>query len=182
MTHTTQTHTHQKGKKDVQLSQRHGQGRKERLPQTEDQDRSLRDTFDSWFGESSWLDPIEFRTSRLLSRFDQAFFPRVDISDTGKEIKVVADVPGVDPDNIHIDIEGDQLRLSGMVEREQEWDEGEKPYRYERTYGSFERTFTLPAAVKESEAKAVCGEGVLTITASKIQQKARASVPVERTE
>lgn len=142
--------------------------------------RDVRDVFDRMFDERMWLEPLEFlRAPRLFSRFDRIFFPRVDISETESDIIVVADVPGVDPDDINIDVREHRMSISGKTERQKESGEG-KPYSYERTYGTFRREFTLPARVKEDQVKAVCKDGILTITMQKEEPEKRNRIAIEK--
>ncbi len=144
-------------------------------------DTPLRDMFDRFLDDRTWMEPLDFfRPPRMLGRFDRSFFPRVDMSETSTEVKVVADVPGVDPDNIEIDVRDNRMRLSGKTERERESKDDEKPYRYERTYGSFQREFSLPAKVKEDQIKAFCKDGVLTVTLPKLEEEKRKKINIEK--
>lgn len=119
-----------------------------------------------------------FRTPRLLSRLGRQWFPRVDVSETDKEVKVVADIPGVDPNNIEIEVRDNRIRISGTTQRENRSDE--RPYRYERLYGEFRREFMLPTRVKEDEVKAVYRDGVLTITIPKAEGEQRKKINIEK--
>ena len=139
-------------------------------------DTPLRDVFDRFIDDRPWLEPFP----RMLGRFDRAFFPRVDVSETPREIKVVADIPGVDPDNLEIDVHDNRLRISGKTEKEYESKDNERPYRYERTYGSFQREFTLPARVSEESVRAACKDGVLTITMQKAEEEKKRKIAIER--
>jgi HSP20 family protein len=85
----------------------------------------------------------------------------------GGVYKVIAEVPGVDRGDIHIDVEGNTLTLRG--EKKAEFDEETgQCHCSERYYGSFERTFDLPSDARADEIEAHLDKGVLTI-----------SVPVE---
>jgi HSP20 family protein len=139
-------------------------------------DAPIRDMFDRFFDDRSWLEPLP----RMLSRLDRSFFPRVDVSETDNEVKVVADVPGVDPENLEIEVRENRVRISGTSEREQESGKDERPYRYERSYGSFQREFALPSEVEEENVKARYKEGVLTIILPKTQSARRKKIAIER--
>src|SRR6266567_90639 len=83
-----------------------------------------------------------------------------------KEIKVSAEIPGVEPKDIDVSVEDGILTIKG--EKKYEREEKEKgQYRMERSYGSFERTIELPAEVDESKAKAEFKKGVLRLTLPK---------------
>lgn len=152
------------------------QGKK--MPKKEEPSRDLVDRI---FDEDFWVEPFgSWRLPKLLSRIDRRMFPRVDVSETGREIKVIADIPGVDPEKVDIDVESDRLIIRGTIERESESEKGTKPYRYERAYGEFRRELTLPALVKEDQVKAVCKDGVLTITLPKLHEQKKSRIKVER--
>lgn len=131
------------------------------------------------------LDPFNMLTpstfgNRVLSNINVAF-PRVDVSETDNEIKVVANIPGVDPNDINVEVGDDYLSLSGKIEKETKDDEDEsgKVYRYEREYGEFRREFALPARVNKDDIVAKAKNGVLTITLPKSEEEKKHSVRVE---
>jgi HSP20 family protein len=95
--------------------------------------------------------------------------PAVDIHETENEIVVKAEVPGIEKDQIELSLENNVLTLKG--ERRFEKDAKEENFhRIERSYGSFNRSFTIPAVVDESKIAADYKEGVLTITLPKTQK------------
>jgi len=113
--------------------------------------------FDDFWGES-WLGP-----SREMAA---GFWPQVDVTETDKEIKVSAELPGVESKDIDVSVEDGMLTIKGEKKYErEEKDKGQ--YRMERSYGSFERAIELPAAVDESKAKAEFKKGVLRLTLPK---------------
>ena len=113
--------------------------------------------FDDFFGES-WLAPRREMAA--------GFWPQVDVTETDKEIKVSADIPGVEPKDIDVSVEDGMLIIKG--EKKYEREEKEKgQHRMERSYGSFERAIELPAEVDESKAKAEFKKGVLRLTLTK---------------
>lgn len=167
--------------------QRHQEGKERRSSESTSRyplqwgDTPLRDVIDRFFDDRVWMEPFDLlRTPRVLNRFDRAFFPRVDVSETDRDIKVVADVPGIDPNAITVDVRGNRVSLSAEVDRTYESAEGERPYRYERTYGSFHRDITLPTEVKEDEVRAICKDGMLTITLPKVEEEQRKKITIER--
>jgi len=129
---------------------------------------SLRDVMNRIFDESFW-DPFVASGFNLLpSRWSG--FPKVDIAETDKEIKVVADVPGVDPEKLEIEVSDDALSLSGRLESEKE-EKDKKFYRFEREYGEFRREFLLPAKVNPDKVSAKIKNGVLTVVLPKAEVK-----------
>jgi HSP20 family protein len=69
---------------------------------------------------------------------------------------------------VHISVESNVLTIKGTKEQAAE-EKAEKVHRYERTYGAFERTFTLPVTVDPNKIKATYEHGVLTVLLPKIE-------------
>jgi HSP20 family protein len=112
--------------------------------------------FDDFWGES-WL---------ALRETFAGFCPQVDVSETDKEVKVCAEIPGVDAKDIDVSVEDGTLTVRGEKKYEREENE-KRQYRMERSYGSFERAIRLPAEVDESKAKAEFKKGLLRLTLPK---------------
>lgn len=108
---------------------------------------------------SEWFD--EGRESGL-----GGFSPRVDLKENGKEIVVTAELPGVEEKDVDISLSGDILTIKGEKKHESE-DKRDEFYRLERSYGSFRRSFSLPAPVDAEKAQASFTQGVLTVTLPK---------------
>ena len=95
--------------------------------------------------------------------------PSVDIAETDNEVVVTAELPGVKQDDVDITITDDVLTLKG--EKKEEKEVKEKNYhRIERSYGSFQRSVSLPAGVQADKAKATYKDGVLHITVPKAEE------------
>jgi HSP20 family protein len=89
--------------------------------------------------------------------------PRIDVAQRGQDLVVRADLPGVDIDNIRVEVADDAITISG--ERQEEHREADGGvYRVERRFGSFLRTIPLPQGAMVDEAKAAFHNGVLEIT------------------
>lgn len=97
-----------------------------------------------------------------------AWMPLVDIFEEPDFIRLVAEMPGVKPENVQIAVEGNLLTIKGNKEQVAE-EKAEKVHRYERTYGTFERTFTLPATVAPEKIKATYENGLLTVLLPKVE-------------
>ncbi|MBM3299616.1 MAG: Hsp20/alpha crystallin family protein [Deltaproteobacteria bacterium] len=91
------------------------------------------------------------------------WLPNVEITHEKSMYTVKAELPGIDRDNISIDVNDGVMTLKGEKKSEREEDVG-GCYCSERYYGSFERSFVLPAEAKVDEIKAHLDKGVLTIT------------------
>ena len=109
-----------------------------------------------------------------------AFTPRVDVSETDTEVKVSAELPGMDEKDIAVELQDDVLTLRGEKKSEQE-EKGKNWFRREQSYGSFHRAIELPAGVDAGKAKAQFKKGVLTFVAPKRpeEQARRKTVPIQ---
>ena len=98
------------------------------------------------------------------------WMPTVDVSETGKEVIVKADIPGMEAKDIDISLSGRVLTLKG--EKRSEHEEKEESYhRVERRYGSFSRSFELPADVDVNKVKAIYKDGVLKLSLPKTKEQ-----------
>ena len=90
------------------------------------------------------------------------WMPQVEVRQRDNELVVRADLPGLEPDDVQVEVENNVLTLSGERRQEEE-DEGEGYFRSERSYGSFYRAIPLPEGVKEDDVKATFDRGVLEV-------------------
>lgn len=95
-----------------------------------------------------------------------AFSPSVDVTENDKEIKISAELPGMDEMDIDVSLQSDMLTIKGEKKEEKE-DKGKDFYKMERSYGSFSRTIPLPVEVETDKAEAKFKKGVLIITLPK---------------
>jgi HSP20 family protein len=98
-----------------------------------------------------------------------AWVPAVDIVEEADSIRIMAEVPGVKPEDVKISVENNVLTIQGTKQQVAE-ERAERVHRYERTYGAFERSFTLPATVDANAIKASYESGVLTVTLPKVEK------------
>lgn len=88
--------------------------------------------------------------------------PRVNLSETDKEIDVTVELPGVEEKEIDVNLTDDILTIKG--EKKIEAEESEGDYKIiERSYGSFERSMRLPCEVNSDKVEATFKNGVLTV-------------------
>src|SRR5512135_1800087 len=92
---------------------------------------------------------------------------KMDVKEDDKAYSVHAEIPGVEKDDIHVTIDGNQVAISAEVKNEKEVKEGEKVLRSERYYGKVSRAFTLGQDVDEAAAQAKYDNGVLELTLPK---------------
>ncbi len=99
-----------------------------------------------------------------------AWKPLVDIFDKDDAIVIHAELPGVKKEDVSIEVKDNVLTLRGERTESKEIKE-DKYYRKERTFGSFHRAFTLPAAVNPDSIKATFKDGVLEIEIPKPEEQ-----------
>jgi HSP20 family protein len=104
--------------------------------------------------------------------------PQLDIAETDQHIEVAIDVPGIDPNEVDLRIQGDVLTVRGEY-RQEEKEAGKTFHRVERRRGGFVRTVTLPMAVDEKGVKATYRDGVLTVTLPKPQDQRSRRIKIE---
>jgi HSP20 family protein len=95
-----------------------------------------------------------------------AMAPSIDVSETEGELRIEADLPGVEEKDVDVSISDNVLTIKG--EKKAEKEEKKKDFHLvERSYGSFSRSLTLPFAADPSKAKATFKNGVLSISLPK---------------
>jgi HSP20 family protein len=130
---------------------------------------SMNRLFDSFFGGEGQ------DGSALLS-----WAPTVDIAETDDEIRLVADIPGMEQKDINLAVKDNTLILKGERQEENK-DEKTNYYRNERIFGSFYRSFSLPSMVDVDKVKAKYKDGVLTITMPKVEEARPKEISIDVT-
>jgi HSP20 family protein len=115
---------------------------------------------------------------QLRDNAGAAWTPPVDIFEEADSIRIIAEVPGVKPEDVKLSVENNVLTVRGTKEQVAE-EKTERVHRYERTYGVFERSFTLPATVDAEKIRASYDQGVLTVTLPKAEKAKPRQIPVE---
>src|SRR5437762_10811997 len=121
------------------------------------------------FGGLDW----QYRDSAGAS-----WVPPVDIFEDADSIRIMAEIPGVNPEAVKISLENNVLTIHGTKEQVAE-ERSERVHRYERTYGAFERSFTLPATVDANAIQATYENGVLTVTLPKVERAKPRQISVQ---
>jgi len=108
---------------------------------------------------------------------EDRFLPPVDIKETDDKVIVEAELPGMDPKDLEIKIEGDTLMLRGERKSEKE-DKTKGFHRVERSFGRFERQLELPAGADPEKVEANYRNGVLKIEIAKKEEAKRKTIHV----
>lgn len=105
---------------------------------------------------------------------------RMNVSETDRELRISAELPGVDEKDVEVTLDGDLLTIRGEKNFEQERGGEDERYHFvERAYGSFQRSVQLPYAVKADDVRAEFQNGVLTLTLPKTELQQRSQkIPI----
>jgi HSP20 family protein len=98
-----------------------------------------------------------------VSLQDRGVYPAVNLWSNNDKALLIAELPGYEPENIHISVRNDELILSGKRDPIQ-LKENEQYHRQERLFGQFERRISLPFRVEENKIEANYEQGVLCIS------------------
>lgn len=88
--------------------------------------------------------------------------PLVDVEESDKEFTIKAELPEVKKEDVKIELENGSIRISGERKIEKE-EAGRRWHRLERSYGAFERAFTLPEGTRRTDIKAEFKDGLLKV-------------------
>lgn len=118
------------------------------------------------------------RSSRFGGGSDSLWAPQVEVGQRGDRFVVRADLPGIDKDDVHVEVDNDVLTISGERRTEQQ-DERNGIFRSERSYGSFYRAIPLPEGVNADQCDAKFNDGVLEISLPLPKQEERATKRIQ---
>ncbi len=110
-----------------------------------------------------------FRGGSADDGYSSTLMPAVDITERDNDFYIKAELPGVQKNDVKITVQNDILTIRGEKKQEAE-KKGENYHRVERAYGSFQRSFTLPASVRSDRIEAAFNDGVLTISLPKAEE------------
>ena len=135
---------------------------------------------------SPWRD-LEEVQNRLAGFFDnpsagrRSWTPSVNVSETKEGLEVVAELPGLSEENLSIELENNVLTISG--EKTEQVAEGAEERRYhvwERSYGSFRRSLSLPRTISSDGIAATFENGVLTILLPKAPEAQGRTIEISK--
>jgi HSP20 family protein len=133
-------------------------------------------------------DRLEDRMQRLMGGMPlwesttEAFVwtPKIDFTDANGNFVMTADLPGVEPKDVDIEVEGNLLTIKGEKRVTKEHKE-ERIQIAERRYGAFERSFALPSSADPEKVTAEFHQGVLTVRIAKRPEARGKKVEVKAT-
>ncbi|HVO66424.1 MAG TPA: Hsp20/alpha crystallin family protein [Syntrophales bacterium] len=130
------------------------------------------------------LQRLQRDINRTFSGFDSLLavreYPALNVLQSGQDIIVTAELPGINPDKLNISVVNDSLTLSGSRDPEV-LKESEVYHRQERNYGHFSRTINLPFAVDTDKVDASYKKGILTITLPRAEKEKPKKITIKAT-
>jgi HSP20 family protein len=106
-----------------------------------------------------------------------AWFPSCDVFEDKDAVKLLAELPGVRPEDVKLSVENNVLTIRGE-KQQQSGDQRGKVHSFERSYGRFDRSFTLPSTIDPDRISASFENGILTVTIPKAERARPREIPV----
>lgn len=134
-----------------------------------------------------------FSTRREIDRIFDNFFhnqsvagtatestwsPLVDVVDAEDHVEFHAEIPGMSEDDVKVSITENVLTITGEKKTESE-DSKDGYHLSERSYGLFQRSFTLPGNLVTEDIAALCKNGVLSISVPKVKKEEARQIPIK---
>jgi HSP20 family protein len=130
------------------------------------------------------FDAMERRMRRMLgeawpqTESPMDWVPSMDLHETDGAFELSVELPGLKPEEVELSVEENVLTIRGEKKEEKRKDEG-KWHLLERAHGSFERSFTLPRGVDDSQVKADFKNGILKVQLPKRAEAQGRKIPIE---
>jgi HSP20 family protein len=133
--------------------------------------RDMDELFTRFFGD--WE-----RAGTPWAPMSASYVPQIESCVKDNTLLLKADLPGIDPKEVELTVEGNQLTIKGERKAEREGQDGNYFHREVR-YGSFVRTFTIPEGVKAEDVHAVYRNGVLELSIPLPASMVAKRIPIE---
>lgn len=118
---------------------------------------------DKWIDESFLRPLAPFSLRRLVREAaTEEVMPAIDIFEDNGNIVLKAELPGIKKEDIDVTLADGAITISGEKKKEEEVKQKDY-YKWERSYGSFVRSFTLPAEVQADKITSVFKDGILEV-------------------
>ena len=128
-----------------------------------------------------WMNQMTGGTTPGNGQSSSTWLPAVDVWETENELVLAFDLPGIPEEKVSVELDDNVLTVSGERERTHEHS-GDRFYRYERRFGTFARSVTLPQGVNEEAIQAAYRDGVLEIRVPKPEEQKPKRIPVGTSE
>jgi HSP20 family protein len=123
----------------------------------------------SWPTAWQELEEMSNRLSRVFNDVQGTgtentnWMPAVNVEESKDGLFLTAELPGMSHDDVEIELENNVLTISGTKQQEREEKDDRRYHLWERRWGAFQRSFTLPRTVDADQINATFENGVLTI-------------------
>jgi len=104
---------------------------------------------------------------------------KIDVTEQKNGFKVLAEIPGVKKEDIHVNVDGDQVSITAEVKQEKDVKEGERLVHSERYFGKASRAFRLGYEIDEAKVQAKYSDGVLELMLPKKQTAAAKQITIQ---
>ena len=115
------------------------------------------------------LDKVFDQLATTRDNSEAAWMPALELVDAGDNFVLKAQLPGIDPKDIDVQVSREAISISGE-RRYENTDEKPGCVRSEFRYGKFHRVLTLPARIQNDSVQAECKDGILTLTLPKVTE------------
>ena len=132
---------------------------------------------DKWFDESFLRPFAPFGLSRIRAAAEE-ISPVVDIFESNGDVVLKAELPGIKKEDIEVTLTDGSITISGEKKKESEIQKKDY-YKWESSYGSFCRSFALPAEIQGDKAKSTYKDGILEVRLPKSKTAKEVKVKVD---
>jgi HSP20 family protein len=124
--------------------------------------------------------PARFNLEWPTPRMEKAWLPAIELTETESQYQIKAEVPGIKPEDLHVEVMGNTVIIKGESREEcNEGDDQKNIYRSEIRYGQFYRQVPLPSKVRAEACKAEFQHGMLTLTLPKQDEDQQQRIKLE---
>lgn len=140
---------------------------------------------DEFFHPEGVLRDLGLPYSRLVRQVDPAsneaggmLTPAIDVTETDDSYVVTAELPGVEKDDISLEVHDDVLSIRGEKRSEREGEKGKRHW-VERSYGAFRRSIRVPTGISDRDLQASFKDGVLKVEIPKPEERKPRTVSIK---
>lgn len=108
----------------------------------------------------------------------KAWSPRANVAETDNDVELTMELPGVKPEDVHVELHDGELWVRGEIKDETE-EKGKTFHKVERRYGEFRRVLPLPAAADREKVDARLTDGVLKVMIPKVEKSRPKAIKVK---
>ena len=124
---------------------------------------------------------LDWDPMRRMEKVAGVLVPEIDATETDNEMRVTAELPGMEEKDIEVQLSGDRLTIRGEKREDSEGNEKNR-HVSERRYGSFLRTLRVPDGIESAQISAAMKNGVLTVVMPKsaVTKEKQRKIPISK--